>query len=48
LFEDVEKLRDVVRKKRPEMWSSGDSFLHHDNAPAYTALSVHQFLAKRT
>ena len=28
LFEDVEKLREVVRKKRPEMWSSGDWFLH--------------------
>jgi len=28
------------------MWSSGDLFLHHDNAPAYTALSVQQFLAK--
>ena len=28
------------------MWSSGDWFLHHDNAPAHTALSVQQFLAK--
>jgi len=28
------------------MWSSGDWFLHHDNAPSHTALSVQQFLAK--
>jgi len=28
------------------MWSSSDWFLHHDNAPAHTALSVQQFLAK--
>ena len=33
-------------KKRPEMWSSGDWFLHPDNAPAHMALSVQQFLAK--
>ena len=29
------------------MWSSSDWFLHHDNAPAHTALSVRQFLAKK-
>ena len=28
------------------MWSSGDWFLQHDNAPAHMALSVQQFLAK--
>ena len=28
------------------MWSSGEWFLHHDNAPAHMALSVQQFLAK--
>jgi len=28
------------------MWSSGDWFLHDDNAPAHTAMSVQQFLAK--
>jgi hypothetical protein len=32
--------------KSPEKWQSGDWFLHHDNAPAHTALSVQQFLAK--
>ena len=46
----LKRLHDIdsVRKKRPEMWSSGDWFLHHDNAPAHTALSVQQFLAKTT
>jgi len=28
------------------MWSSSDSFLHHDNAPVHTAFSVQQLLAK--
>jgi len=41
----LKRLCDSVRKKRPEMWSSSDWFLHH-NAPAHTALSVQQFLAK--
>ena len=42
----LKRLRDSVWKERPEMCSSGDRFLHHDNAPAHTALSVQQFLAK--
>ena len=42
----LKRLRNNVWKKRPEMWSIGDWFLHHDNAPAHTALSVQQFLAK--
>ena len=47
-LEVLKRLRDSVRKKkRPEMWSSGDWSLHHDNAPAHTALSVQQFLAKK-
>ena len=29
------------------MWSSSDWFLHHDNAPAHTALRVQQLLAKK-
>jgi len=43
----LKRLRDIVRKKRPEMWSSSDWFLHHDNAPAHTALSVQQFLGRK-
>ena len=45
----LKRLRDSVRrKKRPEMWSRGDWFLHHDNAPAHTALRVQQCSAKKT
>jgi len=39
-------MRDAVRRKRPELWRSGEWLLHHDNAPAHTALSVRQFLTK--
>ena len=42
----LKRLRDTAWKKRPETRSSDDWFLHHDNAPAHTALSVQQFLAK--
>jgi len=42
----LERLCDGVRKKRPEMWSSGYCFRHHNNAPAHVALSVQQFLAR--
>ena len=42
----LKRLHDSVWTKRPEMWSSSDWFLHHDNAPVHTSLSVQQFLAK--
>ena len=32
--------------EKTDIWNSSDWFLHHDNAPAHTALSVQQFLAK--
>ena len=30
-------LHDVVRRKRPELWSTGNWRLHHDNAPAHSS-----------
>ena len=45
-LEVLKRLRDAVRRKRPEMWRSGEWLLHQDNAPAHTALSVRQFLTK--
>jgi len=39
------RLRENVRRKRPELWRSGDWFLHHDNGPAHTDLSVTWYLA---
>jgi len=31
----VERLCDAVRRKRPELWRSGECFLHHNNAAAH-------------
>jgi len=44
-FEVWRRLRENVRRKRPELWRSGDWFLLHDNAPAHTSLSVTRCLA---
>jgi len=45
-LEVFKRLCDAVRRKCPELWRSGEWLLHQDNAPAHTAFSVHQFLAK--
>jgi len=45
-LEVLKQLRDAVRRKCPKLWWSGEWLLHQDNAPAHTALSVHQFLMK--
>lgn len=42
----LRRLRDAVRRKRPEFKESGSWKLHHDNAPAHSAHVVQQFLAK--
>jgi hypothetical protein len=44
-LEVLRRLRENVRRKFPEMWRSGEWFLHQDNAPAHTALSVTHYLA---
>ena len=36
-----------VRDKRRNLWEATAWALHHDNAPAHTALSICQFLAER-
>ena len=41
----LRRLRENVRRKPPELWRSGDWFLHHDNAPTHTAVSVTRYLA---
>jgi len=38
-IEILTKLRERVRRKRPELWTNG-WILHQDNAPAHNALSV--------
>ena len=45
-YKDVsERLRKRVQRVRTDI--ADDWMLHHDNAPAHTALSVRQFLAKK-
>lgn len=40
------RLRDAVRRKRPDLWASSAWQLHHDNAPAHSSHLVQAFLAK--
>ncbi|UYV70801.1 hypothetical protein LAZ67_8000674 [Cordylochernes scorpioides] len=42
----LRRLREAIRKKRPEKWINGDWILHHDNARPHTAHLVTSFLAK--
>ena len=42
----LKRLHKSLQRNHPEKWHSGVWFLHHDNAPAHTALSIQQFLAK--
>jgi len=46
-LEVLELLREKVRRKRPELFANNSWILHHDNAPAHTALSVREFLATK-
>jgi len=47
MFIDIfRRLRDAVKRKRPEKWKSCSSFLLHDNAPAHRLILVMDFLAK--
>ena len=41
-----QRLRDAVRRHRPEKWCSGNWIMHHDNAPAHRAVTTNEFLAK--
>ena len=42
----LRRLRDVVRRRRPEKWETNSWFVLYDNAPAHQSLSVKDFLAK--
>ena len=44
-LEVLKRLREKVRQKRPKLFANNSWILHHDNAPAHTALSVREFLA---
>jgi hypothetical protein len=38
---------DILRWKQPDKWRTNNWVLHHDKAPAHTALAVQQFLASK-
>jgi len=42
----LDRLRDDVRRKRPEKWAN-NVILHHDNALCHTLLLVRQFLSNK-
>ena len=46
-LEVLERLREKVRRKRPELFANNSWILLHDNAPAHMALSVREFLATK-
>ena len=37
-LEVLKRLREKVRRKRPELFANNSRILHHDNAPAHTTL----------
>ncbi len=45
--EILRRLMRLVRDKRRNLWENNAWVLHHDNAPAHSALSIRQFLAER-
>ena len=45
--EILQRLLCSVREKRRDLWESNTLLLHHDNAPAHTALSIRKFLADK-
>ena len=46
-LEVLKRLREKLRRKRPELFANNSWILHHDNAPAHTALSVGKVLATK-
>ena len=46
-LELLERQGEKVRQKRPEIFAINSCILHHDNAPAHTALSAREFLATK-
>jgi len=44
-LEVLKRLHEKVRRKQPELFANNSWILHHDNAPAHTALSLREFLS---
>ena len=47
VYKEIRHLMRSVRDKRRDLWENNALVLHHDNAPAHSALSIQQFLAER-
>ncbi|GBN83666.1 hypothetical protein AVEN_109359-1 [Araneus ventricosus] len=47
-LEILKRLRDAVRRKRPEKWATNNWFLLHDNAPPHRALIVKKYLPRHS
>ena len=43
-LEILKRVRERLRRTRPELWRSGEWLIHNNNAPTYTALRICQFL----
>jgi len=47
LYQEVSaRLRDAVRRKKPELWENQTWMLHHEYAPAHASLLIRSYLAK--
>jgi histone-lysine N-methyltransferase SETMAR len=46
-LEVLTRLRESVRRKRPELWPD-NWIVHHDNTPALDVLRVREFMAKKS
>jgi hypothetical protein len=47
MYTDIlRRLRDAVRRKRPEKWRTNSLFLLHHNAAAHRSVLVRDFLEK--
>jgi len=47
MFIDIfRRLRDAIKRKRPEKWKRCSWFLLHDNASAHRLILIMDFLAK--
>lgn len=44
----MRRLRENVRRKRPDLWKDNSWILHHDNAQCHTSHLVRNFLAKNS
>jgi hypothetical protein len=43
--EVLARLREAVRRKRPELWENQTWMLHHESAPAHVSLLIRSYVA---